>query len=138
MYGDHFISLNRLCIYAVFYAGIIGFSGYWGCERCRTRGIIVKKPTQAEQSKRLTTGSGYGGTGGNDDEVAAVASGGSTVKFPQLDAPLRKDTSWWKYKDKEPSEPSVSIIYAYEPKLKLNRPTPATRLHPIHSQSIMV
>lgn len=115
IFGDHILYSHTDPVYAVIFAGIIGFSGYWGCERCRTRGEYVQKPTTAEHNKIMTSGTGYGGgallTDSADQAAAVASSGGSTVKFPQLYAKRRKDSAWSKYKDKERTEPSVSIVY---------------------------
>lgn len=196
-------------IYVLFStSGITNFNGYWGCERCRTRGISVQNQSDAQKSRQIANRTGYASYNGDDEDgdgdddindgeeapsagglaasagggpaaaggrgaassakpnkrknrrrkkkainivgnrtgangddeagdsddanddgvtpsaggLAAPAGGGrasaggqgaaqgrGAVKFPQLDAPLRKDVDWHLYKYREPTEPNNKV-----------------------------
>ena len=128
-------------LYLIFFSksGITNFNGYWGCERCRTKGESVKNQTQAKKSRQLANKVGFGvvasgvdegghdnggngeaasvggeeaSAGGGEASAAGGGNGKGVVKFPQLDAPLRKDDDWHLYRDKEPGEPHTKASIA--------------------------
>lgn len=110
------------------FAGITNFNGYWGCERCRTRGENVETKSDAKTAKDLSKkhGSYPHQRQGNDDddedagqeENGVVAAAGKkppkaaakaagprgVVKFPELTAKARKDTDWKEYRKREKEE----------------------------------
>lgn len=119
------------------FAGITNFSGYWGCERCRTRGTAIESKSDATRDRDLSKKHGSyphqqpqvdqdsddddddGGARQQENVIAAAGKkapkkkGGKTVKFPQLDAPRRKDKDWDLYRLLEKGETQVSIFIHY-------------------------
>lgn len=112
------------------FAGITSFNGYWGCERCRTSGTPVESKSTAVKAQDLSRKHGSYPhqepevDQDNDDDGAAqqengvVAAGkrppkkgrGTSVKFPDLNAALRKDRNWHHYRKREREEKKVSIF----------------------------